>query len=95
MHVTAASQLKRRTLAGLKRSNPDAADLTIEWAGRVRRIEYPTGYIGLEARGIMRASGYATASVTATCDLDGSSFMARTWSARDTLDLVRPMIEAR
>lgn len=93
--MTAASTLKRRALAGLKRENPDAHDLTIEWEGRVRKIEYPTGYVGLRARGILSATGYTPCSVVAECDLDGGSLSARTWSARDTRDLVRPMLVSR
>lgn len=93
--MTVAASLKRRALAGLKRENPDAHDLTIEWEGRVRKIKYPTGYVGLRARGILRATGYAPSSVVAECDLDGGNFSARTWSARQTRDLVRPMLVSR
>ena len=90
--MTAASTLKKRAEQGLRRANPNAHDLTIEWEGRTRKIHYPTGYVGLKARGILRATGYAPCTVVAECDLDGSSFSARTWSTRDTLDLVRPMV---
>lgn len=93
--MTPASTLKRRTLAGLRKSNPDAVDLTIEWDGRVRKIKYPTGYVGLRARGVVRATGYETCSLTATCDLDGGGLMTQTWSVRQTRDLVRPMLERR
>lgn len=92
--MSAAANLKARTLRAFRKSNPDA-DLTIEWDGRVRKVQFPTGLVQYVACGTMTADGYAPTSVTATCDLDGQNFFAQTWTARQTLALVAPMFDRR
>jgi hypothetical protein len=66
------AQFKRQAIAGFKRANPDAANLTVEWMtgqfDKPRRIKYPTGLEGFTGTAIAIADGYGTVKITASAD---------------------------
>ena len=66
------AQFQKRAVANFKRANPDAADVTVEWAWCSKKHKWADGSYGWGGTFVAKAAGFNTKRVVCQGNEDGS-----------------------
>jgi hypothetical protein len=70
MMTKRAMHLKAVTM--FRTANPDvAATATITWVKPLRKVTYPTGYVGMMGSFVAKAPGFRTRTMHVDCNVNG------------------------